>query len=93
MTSLIEQTEVDILKMFEKFVKTDASPLMLRAKLHALLTQYTEEVVSPMEDMTSETEALKAFSSVKKYVSIKHRNLLRKEQFQRAGLSHGEKET
>lgn len=90
MTSFIEQTEVDILKMFEKFVKTDASPLMLRTKLHALLTQYTEDLAGSIEDDHWHEGCGIEYEEA---CDRETRNDFRAEILARAGLSHGEKET
>lgn len=59
----------------------------------AILTQYTEAVISPMEVTEEWYQCGCGEQHLRSYEDRENRNDLRSEQRTRAGLSHGEKET
>lgn len=91
--SLLEQTALNIVEKHgrgEFFKREDL------AGVTAILTQYTEEVLGKMDIEVTEESFVGAdgleWKSSENDPDMEVRNDLRKEQFLRAGLSHGEKE-
>lgn len=93
--TLIEHTEVKILKLIRNSLEVGNTPEKIRNSLHALLTQYTEEVIQKDETSPHGADVVQCSCHHEMYPHkrAEDRNKLRAEQRTRAGLSHGEKET